>query len=393
MKKIYLLLLLPHFLWSQSWQQLSDFPGTARDDGSNFRIDSIVYCGLGLEVGWTCTNDFYAFDLTTETWITAPAFPSNKQRQYACGFSSKGYGYIFGGIDCSNTFLNDLWEFNKSTGNWTQKTSLPAVGRSGAVVFTINDSVYVVGGKNSTNNALAEVWAYHPMTDTWLQKPDLPFNGLWRGVAYSYNDSGLVGLGKNNLEQYNRDFYLFEQSSNNWTIVPALHHSGRAYSGFSQIDSLGYLFGGADTLGNISPDFEKIDLHNLTINSLAPFPATARKGCMSFAFNDSYYLTTGVSIAARYKETWKAIQVVAVDESNTSNTFSLYPNPSFGNFKIESDIIIKRIRIINLLGAMVYQSEINSKDSVIDTTLDAGIYSLSVTNEKNQSITKKLIIQ
>src|SRR6185295_18588238 len=97
------------------------------------------------------------------------------------------------------------------------------------------------------------------------------------GVAYSYNDSGLVGLGKNNLEQYNRDFYLFEQSSNNWTIVPSLYHNGRAYSGFSQIDSLGYLFGGADTLGNISTDFEKIDLKNLTINTLTPFSSTARK--------------------------------------------------------------------------------------------------------------------
>lgn len=393
MKKLCLLLLLPHFLWSQSWYQLSDFPGTARDDGSSFRIDSTVYCGLGLEVGWTCTNDFYAFNLATETWTTASAFPSNKQRQYACGFSLNGHGYIFGGVDCSGNFLNDIWDFNKSTSNWAQKTSLPSAGRSGAVVFTINDSVYVVGGKNSSFNALSEVWAYHPITDTWLQKPNLPFNGLWRGVAYAYNDSGLVGLGRNNLEQYNRDFYLFEQSTNTWSIVPSLHHSGKAYSGFSQIDSLGYLFGGADTLGNISADFEKIDLRNFTYTSLASFPATARKGCMTFAFNDTYYLTTGVSTTARFNETWKAMQIVGVKELSTSTKFILYPNPNTGTFHIKSDINIEHVSITNLLGEVVYNKNVNNHFVTLDLSLPAGIYYLQAITPTQQTLLQKLIIQ
>lgn len=393
MKSFLLLLLLPTFISAQSWYQLSDFPGTARDDGSSFRIDSTVYCGLGLEVGWTCTNDFHAFDLATETWASAPAFPSNNQRQYACGFSSKGYGYIFGGVDCSNTFLNDLWEFNKSTGNWIQKTSLPSNGRSGSVVFTINDSVYVVGGKNSSTNALAEVWVYHPMTDTWLQKPNLPFNGLWRGVAYSYNDSGLIGLGKNNLEHYNRDFYVFEQSTNSWNVVPSLHHSGRAYSGFSQIDSLGYLFGGADTLGNISTEFEKIDLKNFTYTSLASFPATARKGCMTFAFNDAYYLTTGVSTTARYNETWKAVQIVGEEELSIPKQFVLYPNPNSGSFNLQSNIDIKHITITNLLGETVYHKKVNNNFVSLDVLLNSGIYYLQAMTTTQRQFLQKLIIQ
>src|ERR1700741_3975214 len=102
MKAIFFIILfLSQLCYSQSWLQLADFPGTARDDGASFKINDKVYCGIGLEVGWTCPNDFYIFDLSTESWTTAAGFPSTTTRQYACGFPLNGKGYVFGGVDCS----------------------------------------------------------------------------------------------------------------------------------------------------------------------------------------------------------------------------------------------------------------------------------------------------
>jgi N-acetylneuraminic acid mutarotase len=43
-------------LHAEVWQQLPDFPGTARDDAAAFSIDNKIYVGTGMEVGWGLTN-------------------------------------------------------------------------------------------------------------------------------------------------------------------------------------------------------------------------------------------------------------------------------------------------------------------------------------------------
>ena len=96
--------------FGQSWNKLQDFPGVARDDGSTFTIGNKVYGGTGLQVGWTCANDFYVFDLTTETWGVIAPLPLIASRQYGVGFSILGKGYVFGGVNDSGSLLNDLWD-------------------------------------------------------------------------------------------------------------------------------------------------------------------------------------------------------------------------------------------------------------------------------------------
>ena len=54
--------LLPFLLLSatvvsaQTWQQLPDFPCTARDDAASFSIGNKIYVGTGMEVGWGFTK-------------------------------------------------------------------------------------------------------------------------------------------------------------------------------------------------------------------------------------------------------------------------------------------------------------------------------------------------
>ncbi|MBS1938633.1 MAG: hypothetical protein JSS84_12580, partial [Bacteroidetes bacterium] len=81
---------------AQTWQQLPDFPGTARDDAASFTIGSKIYVGTGMEVGWGLTNDWWCFDAATDTWSAIASMPAS-QRQYCAAFTVNDTGYVFGG--------------------------------------------------------------------------------------------------------------------------------------------------------------------------------------------------------------------------------------------------------------------------------------------------------
>jgi len=381
------------YSFGQSWTKLQDFPGVARDDGSTFTIGNKVFCGTGLQVGWTCTNDFYVFDLTTETWGLIAPLPLIASRQYGVGFSILGKGYVFGGVNDAGSLLNDLWEYNPTTNTWLQKSTMPSIGRSGSVAFVINDIVYIVGGRTSTNNAIPETWMYNPTTNSWTQLANLPINGTWRGVAFANNSNGYVGLGKNNLDQYNKLFYEYTPISNTWSPVLGYSHIGRAYTGFAQIGNFGYLFGGVDSLGFIDNSFEKIDLTNFSTLFLNSFTSIPRKGCMAFVGNSSFYITTGVSTTARFNETWKASNVVSINDFEKDETVSVFPNPATNNFTVSlKNTKLKFVKIYNFLGQEVlFVASINSEVK-ISTGLEAGIYSLHICTENNKILIRKLII-
>ena len=96
---------------AQTWKQSIDFPSTERDDGVVFVIGNNAYCGTGLKSGWITSSDFYSFDMNSESWTTIKNLPKDKKRQYAIGFSSLNYGYVFGGVN-GGDFLNDIWQYD-----------------------------------------------------------------------------------------------------------------------------------------------------------------------------------------------------------------------------------------------------------------------------------------
>lgn len=381
------------YSFGQSWTKLQDFPGTARDDGATFTIANKVYCGTGLQVGWTCTNDFYAFDLTTETWGLTASLPLVASRQYGIGFSMLGRGYVFGGVNDAGSFLNDLWEYNPTTNTWLQKSAMPSVGRSGSVAFVLNDIVYIVGGRTSTQNAIPETWMFNPMTNSWTPLANLPINGTWRGVAFTYNNKGYVGFGRNNADQHNKQFYEYMPSTNTWSQVLGYSHIGRAYTGYAQIGNFGYLFGGADSLGFIDNTFEKIDLSNFSTFLLNSFTSIARKGCMAFVGNNSFYIATGVSTTARFNETWKASDVVSINEGIKDESVLIFPNPAKNKITITlKNAQLKSVKIYNFLGREVLRVESNNSEVSISDILESGVYILHICADNGKNFTRKLII-
>ncbi len=295
-----------HYLsTAQNWQQLNDFPGAPRDDGTGFIIGDSAFFGSGLTPWWSNQTDFYGLNLVSEQWFEITPLPANEGRQYATGFSFQNKGYVFGGYNGSN-FLNDIWCYDPVTNVWSQKNALPADGRSGCSSFILNDEVYVFGGKTSTNFAINEVWCYDPVTDTWTQKNNLPFDNCWRGSATPLQNKGYLLFGRNNENAYLNTLYEYEPIGDAWTQIASFPSSGRSHASMLALDNSLYTFFGVDSLDHSFNDLWKFDPANYNWQILPGLPALGRRGGISLVHDHVIYYSTGINENnERLQETWK----------------------------------------------------------------------------------------
>ncbi len=365
---------------SQTWAQLTDFPGLERDDGVAFVINNKAYCGSGLQVGWVLAGDFYSFDLTTETWTTVASLPAGKERQYACGFTNGTNGFVFGG-EAGGSDLNDLWMYSPATNSWTAKASKPGNGVRGASCFVIGAIAYIIGGAYTTNDAINEVWAYDMTGNTWTQKNNLPITN-WRGSGAATNGKGYLLYGMNSLYAYSRYLYEYNPIADSWTYKSTFAGSGtgKVYANMQAINNDLVVFAGKDSLNACNNQLWTYNLISNSWLSVSTLTATLRKGGMGFTNAGTYYYTCGISQAdVRLKETWKTAVSVGIRELENKEQFLIYPNPASDFITIKSTkstLLNKDYKIYNIIGAMVSSGILDEKNQIDVSSLSQGVYQL-----------------
>jgi N-acetylneuraminic acid mutarotase len=371
MKLTLLFLCFTFHLFSQSWVQLPDFPGTERDDGTTFVINNKAYCISGLDVGFQCTGNGFVFDGNLESWSPMSSLPAGKERQYATAFSYAGYGYVFGGINCSNTCLNDLWKYDPVADIWAVLPNFPGTARQGMCSFIIKNKAYIAGGKLADGTILNDVWQFDPVSGIWTQKNNLPVNGMWRGSGFSIDTIGYIGYGMNNNQSYNHSFYAYNYLADTWTNINGITLPARRYVGTGICNQGAGLYGGQDSIGNITNELMVFDPLDNSLTWKAGIPAFGRKGTMAFSLNNTFYITTGVTNTARLKETWKAVGFVGMEELHATNRMLVYPNPATHALRISIPGLEKEemnMEIYNSLGQAVFSGSFSE-------TLDVSAFS------------------
>lgn len=85
------------------------------------------------------------------------------------------------------------------------------------------------------------------------------------------------------------------------------------------------------------------------------------------------------------------------DSKLDGSQVSVFPNPTNGSFKVESESLIDRIEIISRTGQLVYNKSVNAKDVHISSLQTKGLYIVRIytTDHKGQMliINKEIIIQ
>jgi len=90
--------------------------------------------------------------------------------------------------------------------------------------------------------------------------------------------------------------------------------------------------------------------------------------------------------------TLNTLQAATGIQNLNSGSFELYPNPSNGIVTVNSSNLISKIMVINVLGEVVKSITADSKHVIVDITdLKSNVYFLQLTDEKNQTIIKKIV--
>lgn len=356
---------------TQNWLQIMDFSGSARDDGTSFKINNVVFCGTGRDAGFAVTSDFKAFDLNSETWSPIASLPDSVKRQYATSFVFNDEGYLFGGINSTGDFFNDLWKYSPILDQWNFVSNLPSFGRSGALSFVIGSKAYVVGGKTALSLATNELWEFDLSILQWTQKNDLPMNGIWRGVGFTYDTTAFVGLGKDQNDALNTMFYHYLPTLDQWQSVSGLILTPRYYVCNAQIGDSVYLYGGIDQWGDYTNTFERINIESLTVDLLNDFPNIGRKGVMAFTSDENFYITTGITQTTRLKETWVARDVVSLEDIRFIEV-NVYQVES--EIHISSKLNWDQIEIISMDGRVLKSQNLNLEPKIEIDGVKSGIY-------------------
>jgi hypothetical protein len=87
------------------------------------------------------------------------------------------------------------------------------------------------------------------------------------------------------------------------------------------------------------------------------------------------------------------IMVTGIDNPLTDGMTALYPNPATDRVNIASSVTFDRITIVNYIGQVVYDAEVNAENSVVINTSDyeAGMYIVRI-NTENGIVTKRMAI-
>ncbi len=258
------------------WAQVASYPGGVTNAAVGFSIGDTVYFGSGA----SGSTDFYKLDPSSGKWTQKSSLPLPSAAGACFTIGSKGY-VAFGesnptDADPFASVTNDLWEYDPSLDQWTQKASLPSIPRFGAFAFVIGNKAYVGGGGDANglvhddfysydpttdtwttlqelpeyfcfwatfaigdygyiatgavpDGDLSWVWRYNPSSDSWTQMSDFPGAPRQGAVGFVLNGKAYVGLGEAQSDTVFSDFYSYDPTADQWTYVtsfPSAH--GRA---------------------------------------------------------------------------------------------------------------------------------------------------------------------
>jgi N-acetylneuraminic acid mutarotase len=181
---------------TNAWTRKADFMGTARYGAVAFSLGNLGYVGTGFDINLSDTRDFYSYDPITNQWTQIHSMGGSK-REYATAFTYNGKAYVTTGIN-NGVNQNDLWVFDPTTGDWTEKAKLDfntawTITRSHASSFVLGNYAYISVGYNS--GVRKDTWEYDFAGDTWTKKTDFEGSARQDAIGYVVNGRAFIATG------------------------------------------------------------------------------------------------------------------------------------------------------------------------------------------------------
>ena len=204
-------------------QPASEIP-IKRYDATGFGVGNKVFYSSGVNspggtASNTFLNDLYEFDLSTNLWVQKNSYPG-LGRNSAFGFDFNNFGYLILGANDSIE-MNDCWKYDYILNSWTQLNDFPGLSRSAAFTFFLNNKFYIGGGITASGAFINDFWEYDPTADIWIQKNRLPKPVVVNARSFSTNSYGYFVGGTNANWGFDSTGFRYDPIADAWTSIPS----------------------------------------------------------------------------------------------------------------------------------------------------------------------------
>lgn len=162
---------------TDSWSQISTYPGLGEKDFTTFGVDDNIYVGGGLrsirneegvQLGDEGVIDFWVYNIKSKGWKKINDLPYDTYPYYDYISSTTTHdnnAFIF-------TTTRQLWEYNTLQKKWTELAPLRKgpYSRINSKLLSYNEKLYLAGGYTYTLygiSVLSDVWEYDLETSRW----------------------------------------------------------------------------------------------------------------------------------------------------------------------------------------------------------------------------------
>ena len=391
MKLVYIFFLCMCFqVQAQDWVQVTSLPNAFNETHHSFAFsfDDMGYIVAGNSDSGV-RDDFYQYNPVTDSWTELTPFPG-EARGFAIGDTWDGKAYFGFGNDGTSR-LNDLWVFDPSNMSWTELASCPCAERTHPAMIAHNGKVFVGLGSSASGN-MNDWWEYDIALNTWSQKDDLPSLPRHHPYQFGIDDHVYTGFGHGN--SIFNDWFRYDIVGKTWTQVATLPAEGRVAGTQFSYGGLGYVLSGdGDNHGSMNTgEFWAYEPLTDTWDELPPHPEGSRWAPASFIIDGEVYIINGTSFSEYVTEIYKFdLNPVLSTHELTNLSISIYPNPAIDIIKIDVPGNLKYDANLYDFNGRVIISTTNK--SVIEIqTLPLGFYFIEIKDlDSGQKVISKII--
>ena len=335
------------------WQQRDTVNGPPKSAASSFVLGNRAYVVAG-------TNDFeykrkmYSYRADQDDWDDEVSLGGEGGTglgrigaiSFALEHEGQNKGYVGLGQTQTIAFMNDLWEYNRSTEAWTQKANFVGAPRREAVSFVIGNKAYV-GTGNSAAGLKNDFFAYDPNSNTWEQITDFSGTPRRAAVAFSMENFGFIGTGDDGTLK--NDFWMYNPQTDQWiqkANFPGGPRSGAC--GWSAFPVC-YLGTGQDANYIYHKDLWEYNYYLNSWIQRADLPGPGRKNAVAFYLDGWGFIATGYNNGTFYDDLWAYSGTTSIAE-HALFELNAYPNPTsdFISVSLKSEEI--NLEVWNQLG-------------------------------------------
>ena len=197
---------------TNEWRRLANYPQDNTVAASSIAINGIVYVLYGF--GWGWTREVWKYSIAEDKWTK---LPHNEQRAKdngeGCGAMLNGTYYFGTGY---NTYNETQWfAADLTTDSWTKCASIPGKGREISACAASQKYVYLFGGRyfggDMTGGEIFETYMrYSPDKDQWEWCGTMPCGRAENQIAFTIDGKAYFGLGENEKKEMINTLYRIE---------------------------------------------------------------------------------------------------------------------------------------------------------------------------------------